>query len=55
MAHDICEGMCDPRMRLVLPAEMFDEWLDPDRPGDAELVDQVQLASDEISRAMTAE
>lgn len=43
-----------PRMPLVLPAEMYDEWLDTERPGDAALVDEVVLASDEISRAMTA-
>lgn len=41
------------RMPLVLPADMHDEWLDPERPGDAELVAEVQHASEEISRAMT--
>ncbi len=41
------------RMPLVLPREMHDEWLDPERPGDAELVAEVQHASEEISRAMT--
>lgn len=44
----------EPRMPLVIPASMWDEWLDPDVPGDAELVARVQLASEEISRAMTA-
>ena len=43
-----------PRMPLVIPEELTDEWLDTDRPGDAELIDDVVLASDEISRAMTA-
>lgn len=43
-----------PRMPLVLPPEMHDEWLDPERPGDAELVGEIQHASEEISAAMTA-
>ena len=43
----------DSRMPLVLPAELYDRWLDPERPGDATLVDEVQRASEEISRAMT--
>jgi len=43
----------DSRMPLVLPRELHDTWLDPERPGDAELVDLVQAASEEISRAMT--
>ncbi len=41
------------RMPLVLPAELHDEWLNPGRPGDAELVARVQHGSDEISEAMT--
>ena len=44
----------EPRMPLVIPADMIDEWLDPAVPGDAELVARVQLASEELSRAMTA-
>ena len=40
------------RMPLALPRELHDEWLDPERPGDAALVDEVRLASDEISKAM---
>lgn len=40
------------RMPLALPRELHDEWLDPERAGDAALVDEVRLASDEISRAM---
>lgn len=43
-----------PRMPLVLPRELHDEWLDPDRPGDADLVAQIQHASAEISAEMTA-
>lgn len=41
------------RMPLVLPRDMHDDWLDPERPGDAELVAQAQHASEEISAAMT--
>lgn len=41
------------RMPLILPRDLHDEWLDPERPGDAELVARVQHASEEISRAMT--
>jgi len=44
-----------PRMPLVLPREMHDEWLDPARPGDAELVAQARLASDGISRELAGE
>lgn len=44
----------DSRMPLVIPTELRDEWLDPKRAGDAQLVDQVLLASDELSRSMTA-
>lgn len=43
-----------PRMPLVLPSDMHDEWLSPDRPGNAELVAKVQLASTEISGALIA-
>ena len=39
-----------PRMPLVLPREMHDEWLDPARPGDESLVAEARLASEEISR-----
>ncbi|MEV8338823.1 SOS response-associated peptidase family protein [Leucobacter sp. NPDC077196] len=42
-----------PRMPLVLPREMHDEWLDPERAGDAALVAEAQHASDGISRALT--
>lgn len=42
------------RMPLALPVDLHDEWLSPDRPGDAELVARVKLGSNEISEAMTA-
>lgn len=42
-----------PRMPLVLPRDMHDDWLDPDRPGDVELVDQARLGSEDISRSLT--
>lgn len=41
-------------MPLVLPADMHADWLDPEQPGDAELVARVQHASEEISRSLTA-
>ncbi len=53
-ASSVISQRGDSRMPLVLPVEMHDEWLDPERPGDAKLMAEVQLASDEISRAMTA-
>lgn len=40
------------RMPLVLPRELYEDWLDPARPGDAGLVAEAQHASGEISRAM---
>ena len=42
-----------PRMPLVLPKDLHDEWLNPRRPGDESLVTEVQNGSDEISRAIT--
>ncbi|GAB2567575.1 SOS response-associated peptidase family protein [Leucobacter ruminantium] len=41
------------RMPLVLPTDMHDEWLDPERPGDADLVAEVQHASEELSNSLT--
>ncbi|MBK0418189.1 SOS response-associated peptidase family protein [Leucobacter sp. CSA1] len=41
-----------PRMPLVLPREFHDDWLDPARPGDADLVAEVVLASAGLARAM---
>ncbi|QIK64040.1 SOS response-associated peptidase [Leucobacter viscericola] len=43
-----------PRMPLVLPQDIYREWLDPERAGDESLVSEVQHGSDEISRALTA-
>ncbi len=40
------------RMPLVLPRELYEDWLDPARPGDAGLVAEAQHASEDISRAM---
>lgn len=40
------------RMPLILPRDLHDEWLNPERPGDADLVTKAQLRSDEVSRAM---
>lgn len=52
-AANVVTSRGDSRMPLVLPRELHDEWLDPARPGDPELVARVQLASDEISRSLT--
>lgn len=52
-AASVVSSRGDSRMPLVLPASMHDEWLNPERPGDAELVADAVLGSDEISRAMT--
>ena len=43
-----------PRMPLVLPREMHDDWLDTARPGNTELVAYAQAASEDISRELTA-
>lgn len=43
-----------PRMPLILPRDLHDAWLDPERRGDADLVAEARLASDEISRAVVA-
>lgn len=40
------------RMPLVLPRALHDEWLDPERAGDAELVRKVVSVSEEISREL---
>jgi len=40
-----------PRMPLLVPRELHDEWLDPYRPGDEDLVSQVLAASDDLSHA----
>lgn len=33
------------RMPVIVPAEQYDEWLDPTRVGDQELLDELQAAS----------
>ena len=42
------------RMPLVLPPELYDEWLDPARTGDTELVARAVAASQELSAAFVA-
>lgn len=42
------------RMPLVVPAALHDEWLDPERAGDEDLIAQVVRASEDRSRPMTA-
>lgn len=41
-----------PRMPLVLPRELHDDWLDPSLAGDGELLAEVIMASEELSREM---
>lgn len=41
-----------PRMPLILPAEMHDDWLNPRITGDAALLAEALAASDEISESM---
>ncbi|MDN5747245.1 MAG: SOS response-associated peptidase [Pseudonocardia sp.] len=43
-----------PRMPLVLPRELHDDWLDPGQEGDADLIAAMVAASDEISHAIHA-
>lgn len=38
-----------PRMPLILPAELHDTWLDPERPGDEDLVIEAVAASEDLS------
>lgn len=40
------------RMPLLVPRELHDAWLDPEREGDAELIGTVVAASEELSRAL---
>lgn len=53
-ASSVVTARGDSRMPLVLPAELHDEWLNPERPGDEGLVRLVQAGSREISLDMTA-
>ncbi|MGV0870535.1 SOS response-associated peptidase family protein [Corynebacterium kalidii] len=41
-----------PRMPLVLPAELHDDWLDPTLAGDGDLLAEALAASEELSRSM---
>lgn len=41
-----------PRMPLVLPAELHDDWLDPQLAGDGDLLAEALSASQEMSRSM---
>lgn len=53
-ARSVTTARGDHRMPLVLPVELHDAWLDPERPGDIKFVREVQAKSEEISQAMTA-
>lgn len=37
------------RMPIVLPKQLHDEWLDPQRPGDEELIGRVRFVSEQAS------
>lgn len=39
-----------PRMPLILPRDLHDDWLNPDIPGDGDLLAEAIAASDEVSR-----
>lgn len=41
-----------PRMPLVLPGELHDDWLDPELVGDGDLLAEALSASEELSRSM---
>ena len=41
------------RMPLLIPPSMYDEWLDPERPGDDALVRSTVTASEELARQLT--
>lgn len=41
------------RMPLVLPRELHDDWLDPDRTVDQSMIDYMVSASDEISHELS--
>lgn len=41
-----------PRMPLVLPRDLHDDWLDPTLVGDGELLAEALSASEELSRSM---
>ncbi|WP_420100167.1 SOS response-associated peptidase family protein [Corynebacterium sp.] len=39
-----------PRMPLILPRELHDDWLNPDIPGDGDLLAEAIAASEQVSR-----
>ncbi|MCJ7858954.1 SOS response-associated peptidase family protein [Corynebacterium kalidii] len=41
-----------PRMPLVLPAKLHDDWLDTELTGDGDLLAEALTASEELSRSM---
>ena len=43
------------RMPLILPSETYAEWLDPERDGDQELIDQAIEASDGVVQELQVE
>lgn len=42
------------RMPLIVPRDLYDEWLDPTRVGDQELLDEVTAASRSLSEQLQA-
>lgn len=54
-AASVVSARGESRMPLILPREAHDTWLDPARSGDADLITEMQQASDAISREVTAE
>lgn len=43
-----------PRMPLILPRDVHDSWLDPERSGDQELIDEMKFASEGVSESVKA-
>ncbi|MGP9611402.1 SOS response-associated peptidase family protein [Corynebacterium sp. AOP36-E1-14] len=41
-----------PRMPLILPRDLHDDWLDPTIPGDGDLLAEAISASEELSRSV---
>lgn len=41
-----------PRMPLILPRDLHDDWLNPDIPGDGDLLAEALSASEELSRSV---
>lgn len=53
-AASVISSRGEPRMPLILPRELHDEWLDPGRVGDASFVAEAQEASESLSQAVIA-